>query len=179
MRAVVVLAGTTLLVSAVLLVATATAAAPSKPRSLSSADALASRVLRALNDLRSENGLGPLRLNGALTAAAESHSAEMLEAGYFGHESADGTPYWKRVARFYRPGRNRTRWTVGENLFWAAPNVSAGQAIRRWMHSPHHRINLLTAGWHDVGIAAVRATRVSGAFRGLSVTVLTVDFGVR
>jgi uncharacterized protein YkwD len=103
----------------------------------------------------------------------------MLERGYFAHASADGTPYWQRLERFYRPGRDRTRWSVGENLYWAAPDVSAGEALRRWMQSPHHRINLLDPDWHDVGVAAVRALAVPGAFRGLSVTVLTVDFGVR
>jgi uncharacterized protein YkwD len=103
----------------------------------------------------------------------------MLEHGYFAHESADGSPYWRRLARFYRPARNRTRWFVGENLYWAASDVSAGEALRRWMQSPRHRVNLLDADWHDVGVAAVRAPRGPGAFRGLSVTVLTVDFGVR
>jgi Cysteine-rich secretory protein family len=101
----------------------------------------------------------------------------MLEGGYFGHESPDGTPYLKRLARFYRPGANATRWSVGENLYWSAPQVSAAQAIRTWMQSPRHRINLLQSDWRDVGIAAVRASAAPGAFMGLSVTVLTVDFG--
>jgi uncharacterized protein YkwD len=174
LRVLIALAGATLI-----LAAAATASAPAKVRRPASADGLAARVLRDLNQLRRSHGLGVLRPSPALTAAAGAHGHEMLEHGYFAHESADGSPYWRRLARFYRPARNRTRWFVGENLYWAASDVSAGEALRRWMQSPRHRVNLLDADWHDVGVAAVRAPRGPGAFRGLSVTVLTVDFGVR
>jgi uncharacterized protein YkwD len=174
LRVLIALAGATLI-----LAAAATASAPAKSRRPASADDLAARVLRDLNQLRLAHGLGVLRHSPALTAAAGAHGHEMLEHGYFAHESADGTSYRRRLERFYRPTRNRTRWSVGENLYWAAPDVTAGEALRRWLQSPHHRINLLAADWHDVGVAAVRAPRGPGAFRGLSVTVLTVDFGVR
>jgi uncharacterized protein YkwD len=174
LRALVALAGAVLL-----LLAPAALGTASKPRGLASADALAARVLRGLNDLRGEHGLGPLRANPALAEAAQWHAVEMLEAGYFAHESADGTSYRVRLARFYRPGSSARRWSVGENLYWATPHVSAAQAIRKWMESPRHRINLLRGGWHDVGIAAVRASAAPGTFMGLSVTVLTVDFGAR
>lgn len=174
MRAVLVLAA-----GALLFAVQAGAGDGSTPRNLAAAEALSARVLQVLNDLRSEYGLGPLRPSPALEAAAEAHSTEMLEAGYFAHDSADGSRYWERVARFYPPGAKPGRWTVGENLFWAAPAVSAAQAIRMWMKSPHHRVNLLSPGWHDVGISAIRAQAVPGAFMGLTVTVLTVDFGVR
>jgi hypothetical protein len=38
---------------------------------------------------------------------------------------------------------------------------------------------MLTAGWHDVGCAAVHRQTAPGIFAGLSVTVVTCDFGVR
>jgi uncharacterized protein YkwD len=178
-----VLGGTRALIALVgalfLLAAPATAAAPPKPRDLASADGLAVRILRGLNHLREENGLGLLHVNHALTAAAESHTTEMLEGGYFAHESADGTSYWQRLGRFYRPSRDREVWSVGENLYWAAPDVGAAQAIRNWLQSPRHRANLLNGDWRDVGISAERAKGVPGVFMGLDVTVLTVDFGVR
>ncbi len=168
-----------LVVAALLVVVQAEARARSAPRHLASAEGLAERVLQALNELRRSNGLAPLRANAALDAAAQQHGTEMVEEGYFSHDSADGTPYWRRIERFYRPSANAGRWTVGENLFWSSPTMTAAQAIRVWMASPHHRENLLHAAWRDVGVSAIRASAVPGVFDGLSVTVLTVDFGAR
>jgi uncharacterized protein YkwD len=47
------------------------------------------------------------------------------------------------------------------------------------MDSPPHRKNLLTPGWREVGLGAVRALGAPGVYRGLDVTILTADFGVR
>jgi hypothetical protein len=47
------------------------------------------------------------------------------------------------------------------------------------MASPEHRSIMLTAGWHDIGCAAVHRHTAPGVFAGLPVTVVTCDFGVR
>jgi uncharacterized protein YkwD len=47
------------------------------------------------------------------------------------------------------------------------------------MGSDHHRVNLLDPAWRDVGVSALRARAVPGAFKGQTVIVVTVDFGVR
>src|SRR5690348_1744588 len=57
--------------------------------------ALESTVLTALNQVRIDNGLVPLRLNTRLGAAADLHSREMADRGFFAHESADGSEFWK------------------------------------------------------------------------------------
>jgi uncharacterized protein YkwD len=68
---------------------------------------------------------------------------------------------------------------VAENLIWSSPVLSADDAIKLWMDSPPHRKNLLTPGWREVGLGAVRALGAPGVYRGLDVTILTADFGVR
>jgi uncharacterized protein YkwD len=64
-------------------------------------------------------------------------------------------------------------------MVWASPQLSAAQAITLWLNSPPHRRNLLAPGWREVGLGAVRAVEAPGVFRGLDVTILTADFGVR
>ncbi len=48
-----------------------------------------------------------------------------------------------------------------------------------WMRSPEHRANILAPRWREVGIAAVHLDSAPGLFRGLPVTIVTTDFGVR
>ncbi len=146
---------------------------------ISPANGLEPTLLSELNVVRAENGLKPLRLNARLSAAADQHSTEMVEAGYFGHKSADGGVFWRRIKRFYSPARSARRWLVGENLLWQAPNVSAHAAVQEWLRSPEHRENLLRPAYRDVGIAAIRAKAAPGVYRHRRVLVLTVDFGSR
>src|SRR5947208_447024 len=49
--------------------------------------ALERTVLTALNQVRIHNGLVPLRLNTRLAVAADFHSREMADKGFFAHES--------------------------------------------------------------------------------------------
>lgn len=136
-------------------------------------------MLDALNVARAENGLRSLRPNVRLAAAAEHHSVEMVRTGYFGHESSDGSVFWKRIKRFYRPRAASQTWTVGENLLWQTQRVTAQAAVRAWLRSPGHRENLLKPSFRDVGIAAVRAAGAPGVYGYRRVVVLTVDFGAR
>ena len=142
-------------------------------------DRLESAVLAELNLVRLEHGLKQLRLNPKLTAAADHHSLEMVRSGYFGHESADGSHFAKRIKAFYQPRRARRPWTVGENLIWQAPRLTARAAVVSWLASPGHRDNLLESAFREVGISAVRARGAPGVYGNRSVVVLTVDFGAR
>jgi uncharacterized protein YkwD len=102
----------------------------------------------------------------------------MAKDGYFAHESANGSAFWKRLKRFY-PSAGYRSWTVGENLLWQSPDLDAAQAMKLWMASPSHRDNLLSRRWRDVGVAAVRVESGSGPFRGRTVVLVTLDFGAR
>jgi uncharacterized protein YkwD len=134
------------------------------------------QVFAAINDFRRAHGLAPLRLSRALTLAAAEHSLSMAEHGYFEHSSPDGSPFWKRVEAVY-PKKGR-RWSVGENLVWASPGLSARKALTLWLASPPHRQTLLSPIWREIGLGAVRAL-AGGVYRERMVTILTADFGVR
>ena len=135
-------------------------------------------VLAAVNKFRAAHGLVRLRESSALDRSARRHSLEMGRLGYFGHSSADGTVFWRRIRHYYR-SRSYSYWSVGENLLWAAPAVSAGGAMKLWIASPEHLRNLLSPQWRQIGVSAVRVVSAPGVFDGQRVTIITTDFGVR
>jgi uncharacterized protein YkwD len=153
-------------------------AASSPSRAHARLGGLEAAVLVKLNKIRARHGLKPLRLNVELTDAAAQHSVEMGSDGYFEHSSFDGTPFWKRISRFYS-AVGRGYWSVGENLLWSTGSPDPGTAVAEWMASPPHRANILSQRWHEVGVAAARFDAAAGIYDGQSVMILTTDFGVR
>jgi len=166
----------TIVTFAAALLASSALAAPARPAA--ALTPLETGVLVQLNQLRAQHGLAPLRLSTKLTAAARSHSQQMASDGYFAHESADGSAFWKRVKQFYASSPWQY-WSVGENLLWSSPDVSPSQAIKLWLDSPEHRKNRLTARWREIGVSAVHVSGAHGVYGGQDVTIVTTDFGVR
>lgn len=135
-------------------------------------------ILDRLNAIRTARGLRSFALSPSLRQAAVSHSQTMAEAGIFQHESQDGSPFWKRVARFY--GSNGyASWQVGENILWRSPPADAAAAVLQWMQSPPHRRNILNPAWREIGVGVVTAQSAPGAYKGLEVVIATTDFGAR
>ena len=161
------------------LLAVAAPAALSAPSTTQASVAnLESGLLQQLNAVRADRGLPALRPNARLAAAAEQHSREMADDGYFNHSSVDGTSFSDRIAKWYPMGSFHS-WYVGENLLWMSPTVDPSRAVAMWMRSPAHRANILNPQWRDVGIGAVYSNSAGGAFTHLPVTIVTTDFGVR
>jgi uncharacterized protein YkwD len=140
--------------------------------------ALEQGVLDDVNALRHDHGLASLRYSTKLAAAARAHSVEMARRGYFSHDSANGSSFDKRLARYY-PLRGTRYWSVGENLLWSSPDVDAMGALNMWLDSPEHRRILLTARWREIGLSAVHVASAPGTYGGREVTIVTADFGVR
>jgi len=163
------------LVVAALLVPAA-AAAPQRAQTPMSG--LESGVLGQINAFRRNHHLVPLKLNAKLGAAAKEHTVQMAQDGYFAHASADGSLFWKRIQTFYSSGP-WSFWSVGENLLWSSPDVTPAKALQMWLASPEHKANLMNPRWREIGVAAVHADAAPGVFKGLDVTIVTTDFGVR
>jgi uncharacterized protein YkwD len=98
--------------------------------------------------------------------------------GYFEHESFDSTEFWKRISRWYTSKGKRT-WSVGENLLYSSPDVSADEGVELWMDSPGHRANILSRQWREIGLSAMHFDSAPGEFEGGAVTLVTADFGLR
>jgi uncharacterized protein YkwD len=140
--------------------------------------ALEGDIVARMNAQRGARGLRPFRVSRGLVASANYHCHQMGLFGFFEHESRNGAPFWRRIARFYPPSHRRY-WSVGENIFWESPETSGPSAVHEWMMSPPHRENILTREFREVGVAAVHYSSAGGAFGGRPVTIVTADFGVR
>ena len=139
---------------------------------------LAAALVTTINDVRREHGLKPLATAAKLSKAATQHTREMGVDGYFEHESFDSTPFWKRIARWY-PSKNWSLWSVGENLVYSSPSLTASDAVEMWMDSPEHRANVLSRSWREIGISAIHFSSAPGEYDGQPVTIVTADFGLR
>jgi uncharacterized protein YkwD len=122
-----------------------------------------SSLLREMNRVRAEHGLGRLTADSNLIRAARSHSREMIGANVFQHGA-----FGNRMARFNVTGR-----LAGENLAWGTGALGTAQGIvTAWLASPEHRANLLRPSFTRVGISDL-----VGSFRGHSgAHVVTADF---
>ena len=161
---------------------TRAAVTPARPRAATAARRILSTyeadIVRRINRIRASRGRRPLRISRQLSAAAAFHTNQMGLRGFFEHESANGAEFWQRIERFYPvlPGRS---WSVGENIVWGTPDLSAADAVREWMTSPPHRENLLSREWREVGLGGAHFESAPGTYRGGPVTIVTADFGTR
>jgi uncharacterized protein YkwD len=140
--------------------------------------ALETALIRGINSIRSKHGLRPLTFSAGLTAAAAQHTREMGTKGYFEHKSYDSTEFSKRIAQWYT-SKGRRSWSVGENLLYSSPDVTADEGVELWMNSPGHRTNILSRTWREIGISAIHFESAPGEFHDGPVTLVTADFGVR
>ena len=136
------------------------------------------QVLAAVNQFRAAHGLVALHESKGLDRSARQHSFEMGRLGYFAHNSADGTVFWRRIRHYYS-ARGHSYWSAGENLLWESPSVGAAGALKLWIASPEHLKNLLAPQWRQLGISAVHVVAAPGVYHGSTVTIITTDFGVR
>ena len=139
---------------------------------------LETSLLQRLNHIRTAHGLRPLGASLPLARAATAHATSMGRLGYFSHNSADGTSWDRRIARYYSKASYRS-WMVGENLLFSDGEISSRDAVSMWLDSPDHRRNILEPRWRSIGIAAVFVPHAPGDFGGEDVTLLVTDFGSR
>ena len=163
----------------VAVLAMAPTATPQSAAKVERRTALESAVVRALNQVRAEAGLKPVKMSSSLRSAARGHSVSMLELGFFGHESADGTAFSERIRRHYT-NRGWRMWSVGEARL-ASPGATADPAaiVEAWLESPPHRAIILSPSWRDAGIGALYAPDAPREFGGSATIVVTADFGLR
>ena len=65
---------------------------------------IAQHLVEHINAVRAEHGLAPVRPAPPLRLAALAHTRAQAKRGAFTHDSADGSSFSDRIARFYRKG---------------------------------------------------------------------------
>jgi uncharacterized protein YkwD len=108
-------------------------------------DGLQKELLADLNAERRAAGLRPLTLSAKLEKAAQGHACDNANRRSISHDSSDGGTLKTRLRK------------VGYRFRAAAENTGRGfgtpaRAVDWWMHSPHHRANILFPKMREVGI---------------------------
>ena len=122
------------------------------------------QLLELLNRARTKERLSPLLPDAELAALALGHSRDMVDHGFFGHQSPTTGGPEDRVRR-----AGAAVSIVGENV---AQADTPGTTHELLMGSPAHRANMLAAKFTHVGIG-VATTGQPGIF------VTTLVFGRR
>ncbi|MEU8522919.1 sigma-70 family RNA polymerase sigma factor [Streptomyces sp. NBC_01216] len=118
------------------------------PASTAARPSLARQVADLVNAHRAEARCAPLRLDDRLTAAARAHARDMVDRGYFEHESPEGRHADDRIAA---AGYDVGPWA--ENLH-RGPR-GAATVVEDWMDGSIHEENMLDCRYRDMGLAAV------------------------
>ena len=118
---------------------------PQPPTSGSGTNTQERQVLEYTNQIREQQGCGPLRLDSALVEAAGKHASDMVRRHYMDHTNPDGHDPGDRMAA---AGYRGTSW--GENI--AAGYDSAQKVVAAWMQSDGHRKNILNCRFTTIGI---------------------------
>lgn len=129
-------------------------------------------LLDLINADRTSRGLTPYVGDLELDAAADRHTANMINLDYFQHTDPDGTTASQRVTQ---AGYG---WTsTGENIAWrtygSTFDAADVQAIHtQLMNSSGHYANLMSGNFKEVGLGLS-----TGEFQGRQVLMLTENFG--
>jgi uncharacterized protein YkwD len=135
---------------------------------------LARAVRCVINDERGKRLRQPVEADARLAVAADRHAADMVERGYFEHDSPGGSTF---VDRIRRTGYLATDgpWVVGEVLAWCSAECATPRGIvSAWLASPPHRRVLLDPRFAEVGVGVA-----PGSPRDRAPTAATVaaEFG--
>lgn len=113
-------------------------------------------MINLVNQERVSRGLAPLKVDMQLVETARLKSKDMVDNGYFAHQSPNlGSPFdmMRRAGVGYR--------YAGENLA-GAPEVET--AHRNLMNSPGHRANILSPNYTHIGIGIVDGSQYGQIF---------------
>ena len=123
---------------------------PQKDTSVSSYE---TEVIRLVNEIRTQNGLGILKEDWELSRVARYKSEDMKNNNNFSHTSPTyGSPFdmMKKFGISYRS---------------AAENIAKGQrtpqeVVNAWMNSSGHRANILNKNYTHIGIGYVKSGNI-------------------
>lgn len=127
--------------------------------------------LGLINDYREQNGLRPVILSDTLTVAAEHHSQDMADYGFFAHDTVKSSYYAPNSEPWDRMEQEGYDYNTakGENL--AVGYETADEAMQAWKDSPEHNAAMLDGNYRVMGVARINSP---GSVHGW---YWTTDFG--
>ncbi len=119
--------------------------------SIDDVKALEKRVIDLVNQQRAKAGLHMLSQNWELCRVARYKSQDMIDKGYFSHQSPTyGSPF-------------RMMENFGIRFTAAGENIAYGQrtpeeVMNAWMNSSGHRANILNGSYNQIGVGVAKAS---------------------
>jgi len=126
-------------------------------------------LLSDTNAQRAANGLGSLKLNDQLDAAAQANADDMAARNYWSHYTPEGNPPWVWVTN-----QGYSYQALAQNL--AAGFSDEQSTINGWMASPPHRENLLNSAYTEVGFGYANNPNYTSAGGG-PMTIVVAFYG--
>ena len=121
--------------------------------------AVEAAIVAEVNDARAARGLPELEANASLAAVAETHTLDMRDRGFVGHENPVGEGLAQRYAE------QGLSCPCGENIYFSpngalavSPGALADHVVRSWLNSDGHRETMLAERFDRQGIAVVVGT---------------------
>ncbi len=111
--------------------------------------ALEHDAFRLINAERLRSGMSALKWNDSIAEVARLHSSNMAEYNFFSHKGLDGLTVDGRAEQLHMGA-----WSaIGENIaFMKGFDDPVSAAVRNWLQSPSHKMNLLNGEWSESGI---------------------------
>lgn len=109
------------------------------------------KVLELSNVERSKAGLAPLTMDNTMRKAARYKAEEMLQYGYFDHNSPHtGSPFdlLKAFNVKYNAAGENIQYSMGRDK----ASVTAEYIVNNWMNSPGHKANILNGNYKRMGV---------------------------
>lgn len=123
---------------------TASASSPAATGGSQASGAVA-KVVELVNAERSKAGCSPVKVNAALTEAAQKHSEDMAASRSMSHTGSDGSSPADRITR-----AGYSWSTYGENVAYGYSTPE--QVMTGWMNSPGHKKNILNCAFKEIGV---------------------------
>jgi uncharacterized protein YkwD len=132
-------------------------ARPFDPPSPDEAPKVSRKMLELVNEARSHArrcgsdaapAAPPVTLDTALERAARDHARDVARRGAMSHTGSDGSTPPQRATR-----ANYAWRAVGENI--AAGQTTPEAAVKSWLESPGHCVNLMSPRFTEMGVAYV------------------------
>lgn len=119
--------------------------------SIDDVKALEQQVIDLVNQQRANYGLPLLKSNWELSRVARYKSQDMIDKGYFAHQSPTYGSAFNMMESF------------GLHFTAAAENIAYGQrtpqdVMNDWMGSPGHRNNILSRVYNQIGVGVAKAS---------------------
>ena len=106
-------------------------------------------VIRLVNEIRRQKGLGELTASAELSQVARLKSQDMHDKGYFDHNSPTYGSAFDMLRSF-----GISYGTAGENIAYGYSTPQA--VVDAWMNSSGHRANILNASYTQIGVGHVQ-----------------------